>query len=109
MGRGINGWGTPAPAANALAVGRLPEDGTGVTDTAARITRIFYDALSIEVPSPTTDVIEGGLLDSLAFVTLLFEIEQQFAVHLPTVALDIDALRTVERIASLVDGLKQAA
>ena len=47
-----------------------------------RIRRLFVDTLNIEVEAVDTDVIEGGLLDSLALVELLFQIEQQFQVDL---------------------------
>jgi acyl carrier protein len=78
--------------------------GTGV-----RVERIFRDALRIEVPSPTTDVIATGMLDSLGLVTLLTEIEREFAVSIPLDELDIEELRTVERIATMVDGLTARA
>jgi D-alanine--poly(phosphoribitol) ligase subunit 2 len=70
-----------------------------------RIGRIFLEALSIEVPSATTDIIAAGLLDSLALVTLLFEIEQEFDIRIPLDGLDIAGLSTLERIAALVEGL----
>jgi acyl carrier protein len=70
-----------------------------------RIQRIFREALSVEVPSSTTDVIAAGLLDSLALVTLLFEVEQEFDVKFPLEDLDIEGLRTVERIAALIERL----
>lgn len=76
--------------------------------TGDRIERIFRDSLSIDVPSPTTDIIENGLLDSLAFVMLLYEIEQEFEITIPPEELDIDELRTVQRISALVDGLAAA-
>jgi acyl carrier protein len=77
-------------------------------DTRERIEQIFRDALNIEVPSATTDIIEAGMLDSLALVTLLFDTEQQFGITIPLEDLDIDALRTVDRIALLVDDLVAA-
>ncbi len=72
-------------------------------DTVTRIERIFREALSIEVPSPTMDIVDAGLLDSLALVTLLFEIEQQFAITIPLDELDIESLRTVEQIAGVIE------
>lgn len=69
--------------------------------TTERIGLIFRDALAIEVPAPSSDLFDSGLLDSLALVTLLFEVEQQFAIALPLD--DIDSLRSIERIAALVD------
>jgi acyl carrier protein len=76
-------------------------------DATARIERIFLDSLQVELPSTTTDLIESGLLDSLAVVTLLYEVEQAFAITFPLDALDIEQLRTVERIATLVVDLQQ--
>jgi D-alanine--poly(phosphoribitol) ligase subunit 2 len=68
-----------------------------------RIDRIFREALNVEVPSSTTDIIAAGLLDSLALVTLLFEVEQEFDLRIPLDGLDIEGLRTVERIAALIE------
>jgi acyl carrier protein len=76
-----------------------------LTDTGCRVERIFRDALRINVPSATTDVIGTGLLDSLALVTLLVEIEQEFCVAIPLDRLEMEELRTVERIAAMVDDL----
>ncbi len=70
-----------------------------------RIERIFRKVLSIEVPTRTTDIIAAGLLDSLALVTLLFEVELEFDIRVPLENLDIEGLRTVERIAALVERL----
>lgn len=67
-----------------------------------RIEQIFHDVLNIDVPSPTTDVVAGGLLDSLGVVTLLFEIEHEFGVTIPLEHVDLDSLRTVNSIAEIV-------
>jgi acyl carrier protein len=69
------------------------------------IEEIFREALGIEVPSPSTDVIETGLIDSLSLVALLAEIEQRFAVRMPLEDLDIESLRSTETIAALVERL----
>jgi D-alanine--poly(phosphoribitol) ligase subunit 2 len=63
---------------------------------------LFREVLNIEVPSPEADLIEGGLLDSLALVELLFEIEQRFAVDLALEELDIDNFRTLDRLAAVI-------
>jgi acyl carrier protein len=73
-----------------------------VTETERRIARIFLDALGVEVSAPTLDIIENGILDSLALVTLLFELEREFSVTIP-LELDLESLRTVERLATLVE------
>jgi methoxymalonate biosynthesis acyl carrier protein len=67
-----------------------------------RVRRIFVDALKIEVPSEDTDLIEGGFIDSLALVELLFALEREFAVSVPLDELDIDNFRNVRRISELV-------
>ena len=68
-----------------------------------RIQRLFVDALSMPAPEPSTDVVDSGLLDSLALVTLLFEVEREFGIQIPLDTLDVDDFRTVERIADLVE------
>jgi D-alanine--poly(phosphoribitol) ligase subunit 2 len=66
---------------------------------------IFRDVLNVELPSPDTDILEAGILDSLAFVTLLFEIEERFGVRIPLDQLDLEDIRTVDRISLLIEAL----
>ncbi len=68
----------------------------------ARIQGLFEEALSIRAPAPDADIVESGLLDSLALVTLLFEVEQEFDVQIPLDSLEVEDFRTIERIARLV-------
>lgn len=68
-----------------------------------RVQRLFVETLNVEVPSPDTDLIEGGLLDSLALVELLFALEREFAVTIALENLDIDTFRSVRRIAEFVE------
>ncbi len=70
-----------------------------------RVLRLFGDELSIDVASPTTDLIETGLLDSLALVELIAAIEQEFQVDLALDALEIDSFRSVESISAFVETL----
>lgn len=74
---------------------------------AERIRAIFREALAIEVADVTTDVVQTGLLDSLALVTLLFELEQEFEITIPLDDLDLEDVRTVERIVAFVDHLAE--
>ena len=69
---------------------------------AERISSIIREALAVEVPSPTTDLIATGLLDSLALVSLIVEIESQLGVELPLDDFDPDSFRTVETMAAFV-------
>jgi acyl carrier protein len=68
----------------------------------ARIQNIFEQTLNIAAPAPETDIIETALLDSLALVTLLFGIEEEFGTQIPLESLEIDDFRTIERIARLI-------
>ena len=68
-----------------------------------RVQRLFVEALNVQVPSPDTDLIDGGLLDSLALVELLFAMEREFNVTIPLEVLDIDRFRTVNSIADFVE------
>jgi acyl carrier protein len=65
--------------------------------------RVFVEALNMEVPSPDTDLIETGRLDSLALVELLFEVEQRFKVDIELGDLDIESFRSLRRLAEFID------
>ena len=67
-----------------------------------RIAALIHDALQVEVPALDTDLIDAGLIDSLALVTLITEIEQEFDVQLPLDEFDIDGFRSAEQIAAYV-------
>ncbi len=69
----------------------------------ARVQRLFSESLNMEAPAPGVDLIDSGLLDSLALVELLHGLEQEFAFEIPFDGLDIESFRTVERIADFVD------
>jgi acyl carrier protein len=71
-------------------------------DLTARVQQVFREALTMEVPSVDTDLIETGRLDSLALVELLFALEQQFGVDLALGELDVENFRTVQRISDFV-------
>ena len=67
-----------------------------------RIIRLFKERLILHVPSPETDLLETGLLDSLTFVQLLFHIEQEFGVTVGPDELEIENFRSVSEIARFV-------
>jgi acyl carrier protein len=66
------------------------------------LTGIFADVTGLEPPGPDTDLIEGGVLDSLALVELLFAIEQELGVVIPAERLDVTRFRTLASLAELV-------
>lgn len=52
--------------------------------------------------TPTTPLISGGILDSLATLDLVAFLETTFAIELAAHEVDRDRLDTLERIAALV-------
>ena len=78
------------------------------TDSSDRVRRIFSDSLKVDVPSDETDLIDGGLLDSLALVELLFQVEREFGIEVSFDDLDIENFRTVERITQFIERANQA-
>jgi acyl carrier protein len=81
---------------------------TGPT-TVDRVRLLIRDVLSVEVPDGDADMIDSGLMDSLALVSLIAEIEQEFQLELPLDDLDVDQFRSAERIAQLLAALHAAA
>ncbi|HZO00072.1 MAG TPA: phosphopantetheine-binding protein [Burkholderiales bacterium] len=67
------------------------------------VSSLFRDKLGIEVPSPECDLIENGLLDSLRLVELLLEIEASLGCRIPIDEIELDDLRSVRRIARLIE------
>ncbi len=67
-----------------------------------RICSIFGSALQLEVPSVEADLFETGILDSLAFVELLLQLEREFDVTTTVEDLEIEHFRSIERIAAYV-------
>ena len=74
-----------------------------------RLGAVFAESFHIEAPSPDTDLLETGILDSFQFVELLVQLEQRFGVHVKLDDVDLDDLRTLARIARLVAGRDGAA
>jgi D-alanine--poly(phosphoribitol) ligase subunit 2 len=67
-----------------------------------RLGALFVETFHIEVPSPDTDLLETGILDSLQFVELIFRLEQDFGLRIKIDNIDLDDLRSLARIARLV-------
>lgn len=68
----------------------------------AEVCAVLLTTLALEVRDTRQDLIDGGLLDSLALVELLFELERRFELVLVAGELDIESFRSVERIARFV-------
>ena len=67
-----------------------------------QITTILREALQVEVASVDTDLMAIGVLDSLAVVTIIGEIEERLGIELPLDELEVDSFRTVAGMAEFV-------
>jgi acyl carrier protein len=72
-------------------------------DTLARLRAAFRRRFLVELPDDDVDLLESGLLDSLQLVELLVEIESEFGRRIPIDAIELDDLRSLTRLARLVD------
>lgn len=71
--------------------------------TTVEIQKLFAEKLSRPVGSPDEDLFEAGILDSMVLVELLLQLEQTFGLSISIADLDLDSIRTIRRIAELVD------
>jgi D-alanine--poly(phosphoribitol) ligase subunit 2 len=70
----------------------------GSLDTKQRVMRLLLEKMSLEVPSPDTDLIATGHLDSLNFAVLLQGLESEFGIRIELDDLEIDRFRSIARI-----------
>jgi methoxymalonate biosynthesis acyl carrier protein len=88
-------------------MGAVARDGPETAaDLDHRIRGIFLEALNVSVDSTDTDLIETGVLDSLALVELLLRLEEEFDVKVDVGELDVEDFRTVGSIGSFVTRLR---
>jgi methoxymalonate biosynthesis acyl carrier protein len=66
------------------------------------LTAVFRDKLFIELPAADTDLLDSGLLDSLQLVQLLLHVEQDLGYRIPLDEIDLDDLRSLERLARVI-------
>lgn len=74
-----------------------------------RVEEIFLRELQVEVPDRDTDVIETGLVDSLAFVRLLSVLEREFQLEIDLDRLELDDFRSVSSIAGFLERRRAGA
>jgi acyl carrier protein len=67
-----------------------------------QLTELFAKKLNLEVYSVDTDLVGSGLLDSLALVELLAQLEETFGVSISTDDLELDNFRSIDSIAGFV-------
>jgi D-alanine--poly(phosphoribitol) ligase subunit 2 len=71
-----------------------------------RIGELVRDTLGVLAPGPDVDLIETGLIDSLALVTLIAELESEFDIQFPLESFDVEDFRTLERMAAVVNATR---
>jgi D-alanine--poly(phosphoribitol) ligase subunit 2 len=67
-----------------------------------RIAGVFSGALHLDVPASDTDLFDTGVLDSMAFVELLLQLENEFGVATSVDDLEPDNFRSIDSIAEFV-------
>jgi acyl carrier protein len=75
---------------------------TASGDIVEQLGALFARSFHIEAPSPDTDLLESGILDSFQFVELLAQLEEHFGLRLRIDDIELDDLRTLSRIARMV-------
>ena len=71
--------------------------------TDAGILELIRERLDIDVVDVDVDLVETGMVDSLALVTLITAIEEMFACELPLDDFDIEIFRSARRITEYLD------
>ncbi len=72
------------------------------SDVRRQLVLLFTEQLNIEVPQDDTDLLDGGILDSLKFVELLVQLEQRFGMRVNLNEFEPDNFRSINRIARFV-------
>ena len=67
-----------------------------------QIAQLFVEQLGIEVATPDTDLLDGGVLDSLKFVELFVQLENRFGTRVNLNEFEPDNFRSIRRIAEFV-------
>ena len=71
-----------------------------------QITQFIHEINEYEDFEDDTDLFESGILDSLSLVVLINRIEEEMDVFIPEEVVTLQNFATVEKIASLVVGIK---
>jgi len=72
------------------------------SDIAQNLRGIFTEMLQVEVPPDGTGLVSKGLIDSLALVELLFQIEERFEVTVDFEQLESHDFETLNAIEELI-------
>ena len=73
------------------------------------ISAVFRTVLSVDPPAPDVDLISTGLLDSLAIVGLVTELEVRCGVRIPLDRIDLPSIRTIRGLQHMIEGARENA
>lgn len=62
------------------------------------VASFFVEQMKMETPSPETDLVEAGVLDSLGFAELFLYLEEAFGIQISLDELEIENFRSIARI-----------
>jgi acyl carrier protein len=71
-------------------------------ELASEVWALLAEKLTVHVASLDTDLLETGVLDSLAVVRLLVQIEERFGLTVEMEDLEIEDLRSIRSITRLI-------
>ena len=66
------------------------------------VRRVFLEDLNLEVSDPELDLLEAGIIDSLALVGLIAGLEERLGVSVDFGSLGLEDLRSLEAISALL-------
>ncbi len=64
--------------------------------------RLFRDHLQVEVPDNDMNLMENGIIDSLALVNLILAIEEEFQVSVSLEETDLQHFETINKLNALI-------
>ena len=75
---------------------------SSVAAVQAELATMFAKDLHIDVPTPDTDLLAEGRLDSVGVVELLLQLEKRFGLRVDMEDLEIDHFRSLAAIAAFI-------
>lgn len=75
---------------------------TATASLHAELRALFSKALGVDVPSPDTDLLATGRLDSVGFVELLMQLEKRFGLRVELDDVEVDHFRSLAAIAAFI-------
>ena len=72
------------------------------------VRRVLLEDLNLEISDPELDLLEAGIIDSLALVALIAGLEERLGVSVDFDTLELEDLRSLETISALLARLISA-